>query len=624
MERKLVTIVAADIAGFSRLVGVDEEATLAALREIRNTLVDPLIAQHDGRIANTASDSLLVEFASPVEATRCAVAVQAGMAGRNTALPEDRRIEFRIGINLGDVVDNGGDLLGDGVNIAARLEALAPPGGIIVSRAIRDQVRDRIDLPLADLGEVEVKNITRAVRAFQVLGEGDAPVAVPARATRLRLPLLMAAAAALAVAVGVWVFVQRPDFTPVDPAEMALELPAKPAIAVLPFETRGDDAARDWIADGITESIISTLSQAPDMIVIARSTILKYKDTVVDTAQVSRDLGVRYVLSGSVLTVGDTIRVTTELADAVEGKQIWSLQKESTQDNLLTLLDGLSQKVFEEMSVSLTVGEGTRNWIELAGGFDNYVTVINGRAEFQKFSPEGHAKAERLWSGLLADNPDQAFANYLMGYLHWQKVVMRLSTNPAADWAEAGRLARRALELREFGDFYTLAAVLALEEYRHDDAIALADKAVALAPSSADTNALAGMVKATSGQTREGLELMELGMRLEPDYPGWLPAPVNFARLELGRYDQAEQLATEVLASDIRDVRAKPFAAAVLTAVAVFEGDLTAAQKRARRLTEIFPKASAANARQIRRAYKNQVFVERYIDALVQAGIPEN
>lgn len=621
MDRRLTTIVAADIVGFSRLIGVDEEGTLAEQRSQRTELIDPLLHEHGGRVANTAGDSLVIEFPSAVEAVRFAIAMQAGIAERNADVPMEQQMAYRIGINVGDVVAQGDDLLGDGVNVAARLEALAPPGGIILSRTARDQVRDRMPLNLADLGEVEVRNISRDVRAFQVLREGEAPMHVPARAGR-RKPLLAGIAAVVLIAAGAAWYGQRPDFAPVNPDDMALELLEKPSIAVLPFETRGGDGSDDWIGDALTESIISTLSLSPDMVVMSRPTSFSYKGRNITVGDVSRELGVRYVLSGSVLNAGDKLRVTAELADALAGKQIWSLQEDSAKDDLISVQDVISQKIFEEMSVSLTVGEGTRSWIELAGGFENYISVIKGRAEFQKFSPEGHFAAERIWRRLYEDNPERAFSNYLMGYLYWQKVIMGLSKDAEGDWAEAWRFGQRALEIEEFGEGYTLLAFLAQHSKLYEDAIAHADRAIELSLGSADANVLAGTVKALSGQPREGLDLMLRGMRLEPDYPEWVPANVNWARLQLGQIEEAKALAQTVLASDLKDIRAKPAAASALVVAAVFEGDMVEARQEARRLLKIFPQASVSYGRQMRASYKDQEFVEKYLDALSKAGIP--
>lgn len=622
MERRIAAILAADMVGFSRLVELDEAGTLARQKRHRLELIDPTIRDHHGRIIKLTGDGLIAEFNSVVEAMQAAVLVQRAMIAREAEVPEDRRIRYRIAINLGDVVFDEGDIYGDGVNIAARLEALAEPGGIVVSGTAHDMLKSRGEVGYRPLGEKRLKNISTPVRVFQVT---DGPVAPHGGAVQGRFarPALVLLAAAVALGVLGWVWT-RPDFTPVDPEEMALELPKKPSIAVLPFETRGEAGSQGWVADAITESVISTLSFSPDMLVIAHSTMNRYKNRQVNATDVARDLGVRYILSGSVLRSGETLRVTTELADAIKGQQIWSIREDSTMDDLLALQDGISQRVFEELSVSLTVGEGTRTWLERSGSFENYVAMVQGRAEFQKFSPEGHANAERLWGALYRKDPDRANTNYLMGWLFWQKLTLGLSNDPATDWQKAMDFSSHAIELEEYGDFYTLAAILTQIVGQHDEAIALADKAIALAPGSADANALGGLVKATSGQPREGLELMERGMRLEPDYPEWLPASVTYARLELGLYDEARKLAREVLASDMNDVRAKPQAQSVLVVAAVFEGDMAAARKEAKKLLEIFPQASAAYFRQIRAAHRDQSFLERYLDALVQAGILES
>lgn len=304
MERRLTTIVAADIAGFSRLIGLDEEATLTAQRAHLSELVDPLLEKHGGRIANTAGDSLLIEFPSAVEAVRCCIVLQEGMAKRNAEIPDEHRILYRVGINVGDVVDRDGDLLGDGVNIAARLEALAPPGGIVVGRGVRDQVRDRLELNLIDLGKVEVKNISRPVHAFQVLREGEAalPLAEPAPQRRV----WMIAAALLMVVLagaGYW-YIQRPEFRPADPAKMAYALTDEPAIAVLAFDNLTGDSEQEHVSDGLSEDIITALARMKGLLVMARNSSFAYKGKAVDVRQIAEELSVRYVMEGSLQSNG--------------------------------------------------------------------------------------------------------------------------------------------------------------------------------------------------------------------------------------------------------------------------------------------------------------------------------
>ncbi|MGX9351393.1 adenylate/guanylate cyclase domain-containing protein [Shimia sp. W99] len=628
MERRLTAILVADMVGYSRLMEQDESGTILRQKAHRSALIDPSLTAHKGRVVKTTGDGLLAEFPSVVEAVSCAVEIQREMALREVDHAPETRIEYRIGIHLGDVFHEDGDIHGDGVNIAARLEALAHPGGICLSGDAYNQLRGVTDVGFEDLNEVQVKNIARPIRAWRILLD-PAQDGIKAKTPMTRQRKWSLAALVLVISIGLllggyWWSRDPSDFKPVDPANMALELPSNPSIAVLPFTMTGDANGRDWIADAISESIISTLSLSPDMVVLSRSTTFAYKGQKPDPAQIASDLGVRYILSGSVVSLGEKLRVTAELADAIKGEQIWSLQRVSTLDDLFDLQDTISRQIFEEMSVSLTLGEDTRTWLELAGGFENYVQVINGRAEFQKFSPEGHANAGRIYANLLRNNPDQPIANYLMGWLYWQKVIIGLSQDRSADLATAQRFVDKALATQEFSEAYTLAAVLALENKLHAKAIVFADKALALSPGSAEANAIGGWVKAASDQPREGLHHMELGMRLEPDYPEWLPAAVNFARLELGLYKDAARLAREVLASDTQDVRAKPYAASMLVAVAVFQGDLEEAKSRAKDFLERVPHASAAYARKLRWQYKNQDFVDQYANALVQAGIPEN
>ena len=326
VTRRLTTIVAIDVAGYSRLMGTDEAGTLARLKEHR-AATDPIYAAHGGRIVGTAGDGLLLEFPSVVEAVASAVEVRKVMAERNAPLPDDEKMLYRIGINLGDVLADGDDIYGDGVNVAARIEALAEPGGICISRTVRDNVRDRMDIALDDLGEVEVKNIARPVRVFRVLGEGEAP-AVPRRPVAAKKWLAAATVVLLiAVAGGAgWWWQQQPDFEPADPAKMAYALPEKPSIAVLPFDNLSGDPAQDFFSDGITESIISTLSKLPNMFVIARNSTFTYKAKSTDVRHVAEELGVRYVLEGSVQRSGEQVRVTAQLVDALSGYHLWSEQ----------------------------------------------------------------------------------------------------------------------------------------------------------------------------------------------------------------------------------------------------------------------------------------------------------
>ncbi|HYP38343.1 MAG TPA: adenylate/guanylate cyclase domain-containing protein, partial [Stellaceae bacterium] len=321
VERRLTAILAADVAGYSRLMGVDEEETLDRLKAHRREVVDPRIGEHRGRIVKTTGDGLLAEFASVVDAVRCAVEIQDGMAKRNADVPPDRRIEFRVGINVGDIIIDESDIFGDGVNVAARLEALAQPGGICVSRMTRDQVRDKLALTFEDLGEQQVKNIARPVRAYRIVTDAAVrQAATPALGGRrrvLRRVIAAGTAALILLAIGAAasrrLYPPHPAPTAAGPPAAPSSLPDKPSIAVLPFANLSGDPAQDYLADGLTDNLVDALAQNPGLFVIARNATLNYRGKAVAPQAAAKDLGVRYVLEGSVQKSGDRVRVTAQL-----------------------------------------------------------------------------------------------------------------------------------------------------------------------------------------------------------------------------------------------------------------------------------------------------------------------
>jgi TolB-like protein/class 3 adenylate cyclase len=351
VERRLAAILAADVAGYSRLMGEDEEGTLAALKAIRRELADPKIAEHRGRIVKTTGDGLLVEFPSVVDAVRCAVELQREMALRNAEVPETRRIEFRIGINLGDIIIDEHDIYGDGVNVAARLEALAEPGGICVSRVVRDQVRDKVDLSFEDLGEQQVKNIARPVHVY-------------------RIPLLETAR-----------------------AKAPLPLPDKPSLAVLPFQNMTGDAEQDYFVDGIVEEITTAISRLPWLFVIARNSSFTYQGRAVDVKQVAGELGVRYVLEGSVRKAGNRVRITGQLIDTATGAHIWADRFDGALDDIFQLQDEVASSVVGAVEPKLRqseIGRATRKPPTSLKAYDLYLRAL---AEFHTYTRESLGRA---------------------------------------------------------------------------------------------------------------------------------------------------------------------------------------------------------------------------------------
>ena len=482
VERRLAAIVAADVAGFSRLVAADEEATLAALRAHRAELVDPKIKEHGGRIANTAGDSVLFSFASAVDAVRCAIAIQRGMAERNDDVPVDRRIEFRVGINVGDVVAEGRDLLGDGVNIAARLEGLAEPGGICLSRTARDQVRDRIEISFEDLGEVEVKNIARPVRVFRMLLEDESPS--KARAANEA------------------------------PAAASLD---KPSIAVLAFENMSGDPDQEYFADGIAEDIITALSKFREFVVIARNSSFTYKSRAVDVKQVARELGVRYVLEGSVRRAGNRARITAQLIDAPSGGHVWAERYDRDLEDIFAVQDEITTSIIGSIAPGVVSAEIERAKSKQAAEVGTWDRIMRAHWHIRRFTRNDMAEAIRVLDELLRHQPNNATAlGDLALALHFT-TAFGWTESPGDAMARMGDVARRAVASDDQDSaVQTVLAIHELFSGRHDQAIRRLARANELNPNSNFARGYLGVVHAFGGDCDPAIENSQAAMRLSP------------------------------------------------------------------------------------------------------------
>src|SRR5580692_3728363 len=373
VERRLTAILAADVAGYSRLMGADEEGTLAALKTLRREVADPKIKEHRGRIVNTTGDGLLSEFASVVDAVRCAVEVQREMATRNAGVPAERRIDFRIGVNLGDIIIDENDIFGDGVNIAARLEALAEPGGICVSRVVRDQVRDKLDYAFEDMGEQQVKNISRPVRVYRVRD-----------------------------AVAVKSATAQP--------QPALPLPEKPSIAVLAFQNMSGDPEQEYFADGMVEEITAALCRVRDFFVIARNSAFSYKGRAVPLQQVSRELGVRYLIEGSVRKAGNHVRVTAQLIDGTSDTHLWADKYDGAITDIFDLQDRITASVVGAIQPSVRSAEIERSRRKRPENLDSYDFVLRAYPKVWSLERTANAEALKLLNQAIAIEPDYPLA----------------------------------------------------------------------------------------------------------------------------------------------------------------------------------------------------------------------
>jgi adenylate cyclase len=473
---------AADVVGYSRLMGEDEEGTLAALKAIRRELVDPKIAEHHGRIVKTTGDGLLVEFASVVDAVRCAVELQQAMPERDIGVAVDSRIELRIGINLGDVIVEGDDLYGDGVNIAARIEGLADAGGVFVSNTVHDQVRDRLPFAFEDLGEHQVKNITRPVRVYRVRDPGA---------------------------------VESPT---VQSAQPALPLPDKPSIAVLPFANMSGDPEQEYFADGMVEEIITALSQIRWLFVIARNSSFTYKGRAVDTKQVGRELGVRYVLEGSVRKAGQRVRITGQLIDALTGTHLWAGRFDGSLEDIFELQDRVAVNVAGIIEPALQVAEMRRSAARPATDLSAYDLYLRAIAAFFPTTKQ------RIFATLALLEQAIAIDRHYGPALSWAAIChLRLVVD---GWAEApetsrhkaidlARLALRAVE-NDPGILANAAFVLALFGEDIGAMIGLIDRALALNPSYARGWYLSGLLRVWAGEHDLAIERVETSLRLSP------------------------------------------------------------------------------------------------------------
>jgi adenylate cyclase len=493
--RRLAAILAADVAGYSDLIGADETGTLQAFKLIRAQLFEPMVARHNGRLVKTTGDGFLVEFRSVVDALRCAVEVQASMIQRNAEISSDRRIEFRIGINVGDIVVEDGDIFGDGVNVAARLEGLAEPGGICVSSRVQEDAAGKLDLSFVDIGEQELKNIARPVRVYRVATERDAEAATE---------------------------------------PVPLPLPDKPSVAVLPFVNKSGDPEQEFFADGIAEDIITALSRYPSLFVIARNSCFTYKSRAVDIRQVGRELGVRYVLEGSLRKAGNRIRVTAQLVEANTGKHVWAERYDRDLADIFVLQDDITEAVTIAVAPAIAHAEQQRTVRKPPGSLDAWAAYQRGLWHWSKFSADDNALAQKFFQQAI--DLDPTFGGGYRGLAMAQAVAAGgfQTRNLAETLISAEALARRAVALdgADAEAHSTLAATLC-SRGDYEGALDEAERALAISPNLAGAHATLGATRIFSGRPKEGLAALETSIRLDPHDP-LLPSRLN--RLALGRY----------------------------------------------------------------------------------------
>lgn len=597
-QRKLVAVLAADVVGYSRLMEHDESGTLARLREQRRTCLEPALARYGGRLVKLMGDGALAEFASAVDALSAAIAFQQAVHDAGAAQPETERIVFRIGLHLGDMIVDGNDLYGDGVNVAARLETAAPAGGILVSRTVHEAVTGRLKARFADQGNLALKNIERPVQAFSVKWE----------ASDWRRPSPSAS--------------EAPAEQGSPPSAAQLALPDRPSIAVLPFQNFSVDTEQEYFADGIVEDIITALSRFKFLFVIARNSSFAYKGSSPDIRQVGRELGVRYVLEGSVRKSASKVRITSQLINSENGSHIWADRLDGALDDIFELQDQVTENVVGAIAPELERAEIERARQKPTGSLDGYDHYLRGMRYLHQGTKESIVEALTQFGRALQRDPNFASANAMSAWCHvWNKVNGWMTDRPR-EIAEGARLARRAVELGGDDAVSLTRAGSAIANLTGDveGGIALIDKALLLNSNLASAWLLGGFLRVWNGEPNAAVEHLARAMRLSPLDPEMyrMQAGMAAAHLFAGRIDSASSWAQKSL----RQLPSFLMAVGVVAASHALAGRSTEAEQAIHHMRRLDPTLRVSNLGEwlpIRRAEDLAMFA----DGLRRAGLPE-
>jgi adenylate cyclase len=589
VERRLAAVLAADVAGYSRLMGLDEVGTARTLREHR-VVTDALVSKHGGRIVKTTGDGVLLEFPSVVDAVECAVAVQAVMAERNEGVPADRRMLFRIGINLGDILIEGDDILGDGVNVAARLEGIAEPGGICVSSSAYEQVHGKVAVEFADLGEQRLKNIDRPVRVYAANPKDDlgtvAPNALPSRPK----------------------------------AQKPLPLPDKPSIAVLPFTNMSGDQEQEYFADGVVEDIITALSRFKSLFVIARNSSFTYKGKAVDIKQVGRELGVRYVLEGSVRKASGRVRITGQLIEAATGIHLWADRIDGALEDVFELQDEVTTRVIGAIEPSITEAEISRAFVKPTFSLDAYDLYLRALSVHYSQTRGDLDEALRFLEQAIALDPGYAWAKAFAAYVYALRYTFGWTT--PEERARGLALSREAL-LSSRDDPNTIgfaAHVLALVGHEHDKALAAMDRALQLNPNSSNILMRSGWLRAWVADPDRAIDHFSRAIRLSPLDPllGYAYGGLAYAYIVKGDYLRALEYGRRAA----NDLPRWIGAWVSLTIAAAYAGNQEETNAAKERIFELVPGYTIAFRRGTG-AFRDEWILDRLDNGLRLAGVPE-
>ncbi len=622
-KRKLTAILSADVKGYSRLMGEDEVATVRTLKEYRE-LMSKLIKESRGRVVDSPGDNVLAEFASVVDALQCSIEIQKELKSKNAALPDNRKMSFRIGVNLGDVIEDEDRVYGDGVNIAARIEGLAEPGGICISGSGFEQVRNKLQVGYQYLGEHTVKNIVHPVKVYRVLMEPEHAGKVIGEKGPKRIQWSWAAVAAVILAgaaLALWNFYFRPP--PIEPAskeKMAFPLPDVPSIAVLPFVNMSEDPKQEVLSDGITESITTALSKLRNLFVISRQSAFTYKGKPVTVKQVSEELGVQYVLEGSVQKSADRIRITAQLIDALKGHHIWAERYDRDVTDLFALQDEITLKIVRSMALKLTHEDQL-----LAAGksgeklsLDCFMKINEGLKVNESLNIEAARAARRVAEEAIAMCPEVPMTYVLMGFVHQMEFIRML--NPPQDAIEKGiEMAQKALAMDDsISVAHSLLCSLYILRGELDKGITEGERAVALDPNGAFAYSLYGWALSAAGRSEEAIITYQKAIRLNPIGASMLVySNFAYALRSTGRFEEA-------VSADKKGLQTIPdnmVSHVGLAATYSMMGREKEARAEAAEVLRLSPRFSLELYRKRLSIMRNQAEVDHFIDALRKAGL---
>jgi adenylate cyclase len=650
IKRKLTAILSADVKGYSRLMGEDEEATIRRLNAYKEAITG-FIRKHEGQVVGTAGDSVLAEFASVVDAVRCAVEIQEELKERNKELPEGRRMEFRIGVNLGDVVEEGDNILGDGVNIAARVQSLAEAGGICISGTAYDHVKNKVPLVYEYLGEQTAKNIVDPVRVYRVLMD---PARLVSRVSGWKkvvvtywrkTPTVLKALATLVIALNAaWQLYSRVLSTPSEVAppkkiissssekssttpnsevaskeKMALPLPDVPSIAVLPFDNMSRDPKEEFLSDGVTESIITALSKVPRLFVIARNSTFTYKGKPVRVKQVSEELGVQYVLEGSIQRAGDRVRITAQLIDALTGNHLWAERYDRDLQDIFALQDEITIKILEAIRVKLTEGElsSPRKFYRGKQGLDCYLKVLEAMEYHNRFTIQDTNLARQKAEEAIAMCPESPGPYWAMAWVHYNDYFLALSRSPQESLDKAIELGQKALVLDDSNaEFHGALCVFYTPKREYDKAIAEGERALVLNPGGATVLVNYAGALNFAGRPEEAIPLFQKAIRLNPRGPAFYFTLYGMALTMTGRLEEAVSEYKKGLQRAPESIPAHTHLAATYSMM----GREKEAHAEAAQVLKINPKFSLDYWAKVL-PYKDQSVTDRLVAALRKAGL---